>query len=106
MRISRKRMAEIIKRGESVVINGQIYSSIESLPSEAELAIGNEAQEKVAKENLEAQVAELQAQLALLEKSKEESKKSDKDVKDAVKEDGKKIEAEGKDSVEETKKGK
>lgn len=80
MRISRKEMIDIIGRGESVVIDGRIFTDVESLPSEAVLALGNEEQERVAEESLKRQVAELQAQLDLL--NAEGAKTSNKEAKE------------------------
>jgi hypothetical protein len=59
---TRDQLEEIIKRGESVIHNGEIITKIEDLPTEAELVLGNPALEKVTADVLDAQIARLQAE--------------------------------------------
>ena len=67
--LSRTEMVDIIvNRKESVILNGRIIDKVSDLPTEAELALGDEKREAAAKSSLEAQIKELQAQVALLDK--------------------------------------
>lgn len=63
---SREQMAAIIQGGGSVLIGEKIVSRAEDLPTPAELAQGNAAQESQVRESLDAQIAALMAQKALL----------------------------------------
>jgi hypothetical protein len=44
--LTRQEMEETIRQGGSVIIDGRSYATIESLPSEADLAKGDESREK------------------------------------------------------------
>jgi hypothetical protein len=61
-------MKEIIRGGQSVFGNdGKLYTKLEELPSEAELAKGNEEAEELARESINAQIEALKQQLTILE---------------------------------------
>ena len=96
MRISRKEMEEIIHRGESVIIDGQIYTTVESLPTEAELALGNKEQEEVARKSLKAQMEQLKAQMSLLDAEVKEAKEEEKEAKAEAKTEAKEAKSEEK----------
>jgi hypothetical protein len=44
--LTRQQMEDTIRQGGSVIIDGRSYATIESLPSEADLAKGDESREK------------------------------------------------------------
>lgn len=67
MTLSRREMEHVIRSGGSVLHAGTLYSRVEALPSEADLAKGDPAQEQAAAANLEAQIADLRAQLDRLQ---------------------------------------
>jgi peptidoglycan hydrolase CwlO-like protein len=62
--LSRQEMVDIIKRGESVHYNGVIHWQEGTLPSEAEMAIGDESRMRAAEDSLENQIALLAAEKA------------------------------------------
>jgi hypothetical protein len=64
--LTRDQMVAIIQRGESVMIGSEVYDSVDRLPSEAQLAQGDPAREEAALANLDAQLAAVQAQRALI----------------------------------------
>jgi hypothetical protein len=59
-------MQEVIKAGGSVLINGSLIAHEAGLPSEATIAKGDAAREEIARKNLLAQRAALDAELARL----------------------------------------
>jgi hypothetical protein len=66
-KLTREGMEQAIKDGGSVKLqNGRIVSKIEDLPTLAELAAGNPGAEKIAREILEQQKRDIDAQLAKL----------------------------------------
>lgn len=66
-----RHMEEVIADERSVMHNGQILSSLEQLPSEADLAAGDPAKEAEAKANYQAEIERLQGELAKLQSSSE-----------------------------------
>ena len=64
--LTRAEMEAVIKSGGSVLYQGRTLSRPEHLPSAAELAQGDPAKEAEASADLQAQIADLQAQLAQL----------------------------------------
>lgn len=60
--LTRRQMEEVIRGGGSVLHGGRLCTRIEQLPTDADLAKGNPAQEALAAQALEAQIAALQAQ--------------------------------------------
>ncbi len=82
----RKEMEAILKSGKSVLYGGVSYNTIEELPSEAELAKGNAAMEKIAKENIKAEMKRLSDELSLMDDDKEDKEvKEDKEIEKAGK---------------------
>lgn len=75
--LTRKDMIEILREGGSVIYNGFHIKDLRNLPSEAELALGDPDRERAALAELQAQKAELDAQLLLLQQA---STKVDADV--------------------------
>lgn len=75
----RKQLEKGIQAGRTVTYRGVFYSSIADLPSEAELAKGDKAQEEAARLSIEQEMARLKAELAKLEKPA-----TDKPVVDSV----------------------
>lgn len=65
--IGRAAMEQAIRSGGSVMHQGRLITTVEQLPSEAELAAGDPEAEQAAQASLQAKVAELQRQLAQLE---------------------------------------
>lgn len=61
--ISRAEMQAAIAAGGVVLHNGRIYNDPLDLPTEAELAKGDPAREKKAQDDIQAQIAALQAQI-------------------------------------------
>lgn len=61
--ISRAEMQAAIAAGGVVLHNGRIYNDPKDLPTEAELAKGDPAREKKAQDDIQAQIAALQAQI-------------------------------------------
>ena len=59
-------MLSVLRAGGSVILNGSIITDPRNLPSEAQLAKGNAAKEAQARQNLDAQIARLQAEKAVL----------------------------------------
>lgn len=53
---TRDQLAKVITDGGSVLHNGQQYTTVESLPTEADLAAGNPAAQKQALASLDAQM--------------------------------------------------
>jgi hypothetical protein len=70
-------MRAVIAEGGSVGYNGKTITSADGLPSEAELAEGDEAAEAAALENLERAQAAIDAQRARLLKGKGAKKADD-----------------------------
>jgi hypothetical protein len=64
--LSREEMLNLIRKRESVLYDGRVISSVDELPSEAELAKGDADKEAAAKKSLLAQKAVLETQLAML----------------------------------------
>lgn len=64
--LTREQMEKIIADGGSVLYNGSIINQAGQLPSKAELAKGDPAQESAVQSELQAKMADLQAQLDLL----------------------------------------
>ncbi len=73
-KLTRKEMAEIINRRESVTLDGVLITELSQIPSDAELAKGNAEAEDLAKKNILAKMKELEAELALLKDDKAEVK--------------------------------
>lgn len=61
--ISRSEMQAAIAAGGVVLHNGVLYNDPLDLPTEAELAKGDPAREKKAQDDIQAQIAALQAQI-------------------------------------------
>lgn len=74
--LSRVEMEAVIASGGSVLYDGHILTRIEQLPSAAALAAGDPAKEAEATADLQAQITELQAQLAQLQPAKPGKKKA------------------------------
>lgn len=68
--LSRDQMEQVIRSGGSVLHGGRLIGRVEQLPTDADLARGNPAQEALAAQALEAQIAALQAQYDRLTASK------------------------------------
>ena len=64
--LSREEMVKVIAGGGGVIYNGRIITRVDRLPSEAELAKGDPEKEAATLAEIEKQIAELQAQKALL----------------------------------------
>lgn len=64
--LTRAQMEQAIQDGGSVVVNGQILSRIDDLPSEADLAQGDAAKEQAARAALDQQIARLLSERAKL----------------------------------------
>lgn len=80
MKRNRKWMEETIRDGGSVIHKGVHYLRIEDLPTEAELAKGDDAEEKAAKESITAEIERLKNELSILEPEapkKSEAKKEE-----------------------------
>jgi hypothetical protein len=60
--LTRQEMEDIIRQGGSVIVDGRSYATVESLPSEAQLAEGDEAKEKALINHYEQQMAQLAKQ--------------------------------------------
>lgn len=58
-----------IRQGGSVMIGGEVITSLDALPTEAELVRGNEAAEAALSASLDAQIAALSAQKASIGKA-------------------------------------
>lgn len=67
----RKQLEAGILKGHTVTFRGQFYNQIGDLPSEAELAKGDKAQEDAARINIKNELARLASQLELLNKTDE-----------------------------------
>lgn len=67
MSLSRAEMERTIAQGGSVLYQGRIISRAQDLPSEADLARGDPDAEAQTQTRLEAQIAELQAQVQRLQ---------------------------------------
>ncbi len=76
----REEMVEIIKKGGATIYKGTVYSqnNLSKLPSEAEMAEGDEVKTAAAKESLESQVEALQAELKKLESAPKATTKESK----------------------------
>jgi hypothetical protein len=72
--LSRQEMVDIIKRGESVHYDGVIHWQEGTLPSEAEMAIGDESRMRAAEDSLENQIALLAAEKAKLTAARQQGK--------------------------------
>jgi hypothetical protein len=60
--LTRQQMEDTIRQGGSVIIDGRSYASIESLPSEADLAKGDESREKALLATFDQQLANISRQ--------------------------------------------
>jgi hypothetical protein len=78
----RKVHEDVIRKGGTVNIKGKHYSTIASLPSEADLSLGDTKKEEAAAEQIKRDIENLQKEL-----SKVEAKKSD--AHEAAKEEAK-----------------
>lgn len=98
--LTRKEMEAAIAAGGTVLYNGQTLWQVAQLPSEADLAVGNPEAETAAANNLQQQIADLQAQIAKLtpapttkadpvDTSAAEDPRTEKNVKKAAAESGK-----------------
>lgn len=69
--LTRKEMIATIKDGGSVLWKGTVISSVQDLPTEAEIAAftGDETHKTKAKEEITAQIEALRAQMNILEDS-------------------------------------
>jgi hypothetical protein len=61
--LTREEMEAVIRSGGGVKVGGRVRTRIEDLPTAAELAQGDPAKEAAAAEDLQAQIAALQAQV-------------------------------------------
>lgn len=99
--LSRQEMEAIIARGESVFYKGRQIVSVDGLPSEAELADGDEERENLARENLQNQIRSLQDQLSRLDTRQRSrtasTRESDKEPKDSPARDMEEVLAESDD---------
>lgn len=77
--LTREEMHEVIRQGGSVMIAQHIHSTIDTLPSEVDMALGNEEKESVAEDAIDAQVAELLAQRKRITNERDNRKKSDQE---------------------------
>jgi hypothetical protein len=87
---TREELEAAINEGGSVLVGGKIITRLEDLPSEADLAKGDEVKEAAARKGLEDQVKALQAELAKLQKGDDKTlattkTSGDKDPKDPAK---------------------
>jgi hypothetical protein len=73
---NRKELEDIIQSGRSVFHGGVLYTDVNDLPSEAALAMGNEAQENEARKSIGAELKRLQSELDLLDEAKHSEKKA------------------------------
>jgi hypothetical protein len=64
--MTRKEMEEVIRGGGGIVHQGQTYTTIEALPSEAELVGDDPIQKQLLRESLETQLAALQTEMRRL----------------------------------------
>ena len=64
--LNRQQMAEVLRNRGSVTYQGRIIKDISEIPSEAALAVGNPAEEKVAESNILAEMTRLKEELAKL----------------------------------------
>lgn len=69
--LTRAEMEQVIREGGSVKHGGRIISRLEHLPSDADLAKGDPAKEAKAAGDLQAQIDQLQQQLAGLQAIRE-----------------------------------
>lgn len=60
--LTHQEMVDIIRGGASVIVDGRSYTTVESLPSEAALAEGDEAKEKALIAHYEQQIAQISRQ--------------------------------------------
>jgi len=86
--LTRDEMEAVIKGGGSVLYQGRTLSSVAQLPSVAELAQGDPDKEAAATADLQAQIAQLQQQLATLQPSAPAAKSSKKKPTDPAEGDG------------------
>lgn len=77
---TRKEILDIIAGGETININGVDYNrnNVHKVPSEADLAMGDEEKEAKAELSVKAQMEQLQAELKKLEASKAARSKEEK----------------------------
>lgn len=80
---TRREILDIIAGGETININGVDYnrSNSHKVPSEADLAAGDEKKEAEAEVSIKAQMEQLQTELKKLEAAKAARKSSDKEEK-------------------------
>ncbi len=74
-RIDRSSAEKIIKRGESVSFNGRVISHVDDLPTEAELAAGDEDRERQAEAHLRQRRVAIDAEEATITQSRASRKK-------------------------------
>lgn len=65
-KLTRDEMEAVIARGGSVMYRGRIIRTVKDLPSRAELAVGDPVAEAKTRDDLDAQIAELERQKAKL----------------------------------------
>lgn len=65
-KLTREEMEAVIARRGSVMYKGRIIRTVQGLPSRAELAVGDPAAEAKTRDDLDAQIAELERQKATL----------------------------------------
>lgn len=85
--LSHKEMKAVIDGGGSVIYKGRHISRVDDLPSAADLAKGDAAQEQATAADLQQQIDALRAELAKVQPKQEKSthfqppKQTDKDAK-------------------------
>lgn len=65
-KLTREEMEAVIARGGSVMYKGRIIRTVKGLPSKAELSVGDPVAEAKTREDLDAQIAELERQKSTL----------------------------------------
>jgi len=65
--LTRKEMEQVITDGGSVLHEGVLHTHVQTLPDEADLAVGDETRMQEARDALDRQMASLAAQRAKLE---------------------------------------
>lgn len=81
--ISRAAMVAAIKEGGSVHYKGALITRLENLPSEAELAVGDPAQEQQALTDLQKEIAGLEARKAALQSQVSQQAQANQQAADA-----------------------
>ena len=82
----RKELEEILKKGKSPIHNGVTYTSVNELPSDAELSKGDAEKEEAARKNIKSELQRLSEELALLDDGAKESKSTEKKAESSASE--------------------